>query len=118
MTEHGQSAVLVMAAGAGTRMRSDTPKVLHTLGGRSMLSHVLHSVTKVAPQHLVVVLGHERERITPAVTELAEALGRTLQRLALGEHASGGIEGQGRRHGFGSSSMWMASPAGMGSKAG
>ncbi len=31
------SAVLVLAAGAGTRMRSDTPKVLHTLGGRSML---------------------------------------------------------------------------------
>ena len=67
MTEHGQSAVLVMAAGAGTRMRSDTPKVLHTLAGRSMLSHVLHSVAKVAPQHLVVVLGHDRERITPAV---------------------------------------------------
>jgi len=58
MTEHGQSAVLVMAAGAGTRMRSDIPKVLHTLAGRSMLSHVLHSVAKVAPQHLVVVLGH------------------------------------------------------------
>src|SRR4029078_12850746 len=75
MTEHGQSAVLVMAAGAGTRMRSDTPKVVHTLGGRSMLSHVLHSVAKVAPQHLVVVLGHERERITPAVTELADTLG-------------------------------------------
>jgi bifunctional UDP-N-acetylglucosamine pyrophosphorylase/glucosamine-1-phosphate N-acetyltransferase len=88
MTEHGQSAVLVMAAGAGTRMRSDTPKVLHTLGGRSMLSHVLHSVTKVAPQHLVVVLGHERERITPAVTELAEALGRTID-IAVQEQQRG-----------------------------
>ena len=88
MTEHGQSAVLVMAAGAGTRMRSDTPKVLHTLGGRSMLSHVLHSVTKVAPQHLVVVLGHDRERITPAVTELAEALGRTID-IAVQEQQRG-----------------------------
>ncbi len=88
MTEHGESAVLVMAAGAGTRMRSDTPKVLHTLGGRSMLSHVLHSVTKVAPQHLVVVLGHERERITPAVTELAEALGRTID-IAVQEQQRG-----------------------------
>jgi bifunctional UDP-N-acetylglucosamine pyrophosphorylase/glucosamine-1-phosphate N-acetyltransferase len=88
MTEHGQSAVLVMAAGAGTRMRSDTPKVLHTLGGRSMLSHVLHSVTKVAPQHLVVVLGHDRERITPAVAELAEALGRTID-IAVQEEQRG-----------------------------
>src|SRR4051812_35973582 len=88
MTEHGQSAVLVMAAGAGTRMRSDTPKVLHTLAGRSMLSHVLHSVTKVAPQHLVVVLGHDRERITPAVAELAEALGRTID-IAVQEEQRG-----------------------------
>ena len=59
-------------------MRSDIPKVLHTLAGRSMLSHALHSVAKVAPQHLVVVLGHDRERITPAVTELAETLGRPI----------------------------------------
>jgi bifunctional UDP-N-acetylglucosamine pyrophosphorylase / glucosamine-1-phosphate N-acetyltransferase len=88
MTEHGQSAVLVMAAGAGTRMRSDTPKVLHTLAGRSLLSHVLHSVTKVAPQHLVVVLGHDRERITPAVAELAEALGRTID-IAVQEEQRG-----------------------------
>ncbi len=78
MTAHGQSAVLVMAAGAGTRMRSDIPKVLHTLAGRSMLSHALHSVAKVAPQHLVVVLGHDRERIMPAVNELADTLGRTI----------------------------------------
>ena len=78
MTVHGESAVLVLAAGAGTRMRSDTPKVLHTLAGRSMLSHVLHAVAKVAPQHLVVVLGHDRDRITPAVAELADALGRTV----------------------------------------
>jgi bifunctional UDP-N-acetylglucosamine pyrophosphorylase/glucosamine-1-phosphate N-acetyltransferase len=78
MSEHGQSAVLVMAAGAGTRMRSDIPKVLHTLAGRSMLAHVLHSIAKVAPQHLVVVLGHDRDRITPAVAELAESLGRQI----------------------------------------
>ena len=77
MTSH-ESAVLVLAAGAGTRMQSDIPKVLHTLAGRSMLSHALHSIAKVAPQHLVVVLGHHRDRITPAVTELAETLGRPI----------------------------------------
>ena len=49
MTTRGESAVIVLAAGAGTRMRSDTPKVLHTLAGRSMLAHALHAVAKVSP---------------------------------------------------------------------
>jgi bifunctional UDP-N-acetylglucosamine pyrophosphorylase/glucosamine-1-phosphate N-acetyltransferase len=58
-------------------MCSDIPKVLHTLAGRSMLSHALHSVAKVAPQHLVVVVGHDRDRIARAVGELADTLART-----------------------------------------
>ncbi len=78
MTTSSDTAVLVLAAGAGTRMRSDTPKVLHTLGGRSMLSHALHAVTKVAPQHLVAVLGKDRERIAPVVGDLADHLGRRI----------------------------------------
>ncbi|MCV7196307.1 bifunctional UDP-N-acetylglucosamine diphosphorylase/glucosamine-1-phosphate N-acetyltransferase GlmU [Mycobacterium angelicum] len=79
MTLRGDTAVLVLAAGPGTRMRSDTPKVLHSLGGRSMLSHSLHAMTKLAPQHLVVVLGHDHQRISPLVAELAESLGRTIE---------------------------------------
>jgi bifunctional UDP-N-acetylglucosamine pyrophosphorylase/glucosamine-1-phosphate N-acetyltransferase len=60
-------------------MRSDSPKVLHTLAGRSMLSHALHSVAKVAPAHLVVLLGHDRDRVAPAVAQLADELGRPIQ---------------------------------------
>ncbi|WP_102143998.1 bifunctional UDP-N-acetylglucosamine diphosphorylase/glucosamine-1-phosphate N-acetyltransferase GlmU [Mycobacterium hubeiense] len=78
MTASSDTAVLVLAAGAGTRMRSDTPKVLHTLGGRSMLAHAIHAVAKVAPQHLVVVVGKDRERVTPAIEQLAEDLGRSI----------------------------------------
>jgi bifunctional UDP-N-acetylglucosamine pyrophosphorylase / glucosamine-1-phosphate N-acetyltransferase len=78
MTTQGESAVMVLAAGAGTRMRSDTPKVLHTIAGRSMLAHSLHAIAKVAPQHLVVVLGQSRERIAPVVSELAVELGRAI----------------------------------------
>lgn len=78
MTTSSDSAVLVLAAGAGTRMRSETPKVLHTLGGRSMLSHALHAVAKVAPHHLVAVLGKDRDRIAPAITELSSQLGRPI----------------------------------------
>jgi bifunctional UDP-N-acetylglucosamine pyrophosphorylase/glucosamine-1-phosphate N-acetyltransferase len=78
-TTSADTAVLVLAAGAGTRMRSEIPKVLHTLAGRSMLAHALHSVAKMSPKHLVVVLGHARERITPAVDALAEELGRPIE---------------------------------------
>ena len=74
-----ENAVLVLAAGAGTRMRSDTPKVLHTLAGRTMLSHALHAVAKVAPEHLVVVLGKDRERIGAAVGDLSGHLGRRIE---------------------------------------
>ena len=58
---------------------SDTPKVLHTLAGRSMLAHALHAAAKVAPQHLVVVLGQDRDRLVPAVVESSPTtLGRTI----------------------------------------
>ncbi|HWF69141.1 MAG TPA: bifunctional UDP-N-acetylglucosamine diphosphorylase/glucosamine-1-phosphate N-acetyltransferase GlmU [Mycobacterium sp.] len=78
MATQGESAVLILAAGAGTRMRSDTPKVLHPLAGRSMLAHSLHSIAKMAPQHLVVVLGQDHESIEQVVGELANTLGRSI----------------------------------------
>ena len=78
MTPQRESAVLVLAAGAGTRMRSDTPKVLHPLAGRSMLAHSLHSVAKMAPEHLVVVLGRDHQRIEEVVGEVADTLGRSI----------------------------------------
>jgi len=74
MSSRGDTAVVVLAAGPGTRMRSDTPKVLHTIAGRSMLSHSLHAIAKAAPGHLVVVLGHDHQRIAPLVAELADTL--------------------------------------------
>jgi bifunctional UDP-N-acetylglucosamine pyrophosphorylase/glucosamine-1-phosphate N-acetyltransferase len=72
------SAVVVLAAGAGTRMRSDTPKVLHPIAGRSMLAHALHAVANAAPQHLVVVVGKDRDQVVPAIEDLAAALGRNI----------------------------------------
>ncbi|UUO02784.1 bifunctional UDP-N-acetylglucosamine diphosphorylase/glucosamine-1-phosphate N-acetyltransferase GlmU [Mycolicibacterium novocastrense] len=78
MTAAPETAVVVLAAGAGTRMRSDTPKVLHTLAGRSMLAHALHAVGKAAPAHLVVVVGKDRDRVTPEVERLAAELGRPI----------------------------------------
>ncbi|MEB3068577.1 bifunctional UDP-N-acetylglucosamine diphosphorylase/glucosamine-1-phosphate N-acetyltransferase GlmU [[Mycobacterium] vasticus] len=74
MTGQHETAVVILAAGAGTRMVSDTPKVLHSLGGRSMLSHCVRSAAGISPRHLVVVLGHAHEQIAGPVAELAQAL--------------------------------------------
>src|SRR5215813_3654293 len=51
-------AIVVIAAGKGTRMRSPLAKVLHPLAGRPLLAHVLDIAASLAPQHLVVVVGH------------------------------------------------------------
>ncbi|MGH6915587.1 MAG: NTP transferase domain-containing protein, partial [Geminicoccales bacterium] len=49
-------AVAILAAGKGTRMRSERPKVLHPVAGRSMIGHVLATAAELAPQQSVVVL--------------------------------------------------------------
>ena len=71
-------AVIVLAAGAGTRMRSKTPKVLHSLAGRTMLAHALHAAAGLDPEHLITVVGHDREQVGAAVTELASELDREI----------------------------------------
>ncbi len=60
---------VVLAAGEGTRMRSERPKPLHRLCGRSMVLHVLHAVAAINPERAVVVVGHGAERVTKAVGE-------------------------------------------------
>ena len=76
MTEKSAAtAVIVLAAGAGTRMKSKTPKILHTIGGRSLVGHVLHGAAAASPDRLVAVVGHERERVTAAVNEIAAEIG-------------------------------------------
>ncbi|MGL4305192.1 MAG: bifunctional UDP-N-acetylglucosamine diphosphorylase/glucosamine-1-phosphate N-acetyltransferase GlmU [Mycobacteriaceae bacterium] len=84
----GPIAVIVLAAGAGTRMRSATPKVLHSLGGRTMLSHALHAAAAANPTHLVTVIGHDRDKVGAAATDIASLLGRDIA-LAIQEEQNG-----------------------------
>ena len=63
-------AVIVLAAGSGTRMKSKTMKVMHPLCGRSMIGHVLTAALAVEPEHVVAVVGHGREQVGPHVQEL------------------------------------------------
>lgn len=68
-------AVVVLAAGQGTRMKSSTPKVLHRLAGLPLLAHVLRTASSIEPEHVAVVVRHERERVAAEVAERApEAL--------------------------------------------
>ena len=60
-------AVVVMAAGMGTRMKSTTPKPLHAIAGRSILEHVLGAVSGLDPTRVLVVVGHGREAVTATV---------------------------------------------------
>jgi bifunctional UDP-N-acetylglucosamine pyrophosphorylase/glucosamine-1-phosphate N-acetyltransferase len=65
--------VVVLAAGEGKRMRSALPKVLHPIGGRSLLGHALAAADGVAPERVVVVVGHGREQVVEHLAEVAPA---------------------------------------------
>ena len=71
MTPTAPAAVIVMAAGKGTRMRSVTPKVLHRIGGRSLVDHAVTAARGLEPQHLVVVVRHERDAVVAHLAEVA-----------------------------------------------
>ena len=71
MASTAPAAVIVMAAGKGTRMRSATPKVLHAIGGRSLLDHAVTAARGLHPDHLVVVVRHERDAVVAHLAEVA-----------------------------------------------
>lgn len=60
-------AAIVLAAGKGTRMKSDLHKVLHPLAGRPMLEHLFASLEALGPERQVVVIGSGREQLEPVV---------------------------------------------------
>jgi bifunctional UDP-N-acetylglucosamine pyrophosphorylase/glucosamine-1-phosphate N-acetyltransferase len=68
-SERPRTAIAIMAAGKGTRLKSKHPKVLHEVGGKPILAHVIATAQKVIPaQDIFVIVGHEAERVRAAVT--------------------------------------------------
>ncbi len=63
--------VVIMAAGKGTRMKSARPKVLHRLGGRALLGHVLDRAVQLSADQAIVVTGHGADQVEAAVQALA-----------------------------------------------
>src|SRR5699024_100914 len=81
-------AVVILAAGAGTRMKSATPKTLHAIGGRTLLAHSLHAAAGAQPSNMVAVIGHGRDQVGPACEQVAQDLGREIH-LAVQEEQNG-----------------------------
>ncbi|WP_371054728.1 bifunctional UDP-N-acetylglucosamine diphosphorylase/glucosamine-1-phosphate N-acetyltransferase GlmU [Rhodosalinus sp. K401] len=64
------TALVILAAGLGTRMRSDLPKVLHEVAGTSLLAHAIRAGRALAPERVIVVAGHGAEAVEAAAREV------------------------------------------------
>ncbi|HEL1088730.1 TPA: NTP transferase domain-containing protein, partial [Streptococcus equi subsp. zooepidemicus] len=90
---------IILAAGKGTRMNSGLPKVLHKVSGLSMLEHVLKSVSALAPQKQLTVIGHQAEQVRAVLGDQSltvvqeEQLG-TGHAVMMAEEELSGLEGQ------------------------
>jgi bifunctional UDP-N-acetylglucosamine pyrophosphorylase/glucosamine-1-phosphate N-acetyltransferase len=84
-------AVVILAAGLGTRMKSDRPKVLHEVCGRPMLSYVIDAALSVSPERVVVVTGPDQDAITEILPTGCE---RAVQqeRRGTGDAVRAGVE--------------------------
>ncbi len=65
------TAVVIMAAGKGTRMKSDLAKVLHPLCGRPMIMHVIETSQQLRPSKIVLIVGHQADAVKEATRSLA-----------------------------------------------
>jgi bifunctional UDP-N-acetylglucosamine pyrophosphorylase/glucosamine-1-phosphate N-acetyltransferase len=70
---------VIMAAGKGTRMKSKLPKVMHSLAGKTLIEHVLDTVTQVGIERPLVIVGHGREEIKAHISQRAELVAQTEQ---------------------------------------
>jgi len=75
--------VVIMAGGKGTRMKSRTPKVLHTLGGQTLIEHVIDLAESLGARHKVVVIGHGAQEVQAALSRVS-GLRFALQEPQLG----------------------------------
>jgi bifunctional UDP-N-acetylglucosamine pyrophosphorylase/glucosamine-1-phosphate N-acetyltransferase len=99
MTSHRPFAAIILAAGKGTRMKSDVHKVLHPIAGRAMLDHLLGVVDGLGPAKKIVVVGSGREQVEQLVHARAGEIVVQEQQLGTGhavrqaERQLGGFEG-------------------------
>ncbi len=68
------TSIIILAAGKGTRMRSDLAKVLHRAGGRSLIEHVIRTCQPLKPAQILAVVGHQAAEVAAAIDELDLAI--------------------------------------------
>ncbi len=81
---HSETAAIVLAAGLGTRMKSERPKVLHGLAGRAMILHLLDNLAAIKPEKAILVLGPEMEAVSEAVSAAGFNVEVVVQQERLG----------------------------------
>jgi bifunctional UDP-N-acetylglucosamine pyrophosphorylase/glucosamine-1-phosphate N-acetyltransferase len=97
MTGAGDFAIVIMAAGKGTRLKSRRAKVLHEIGGEPLLAHVIKAAQQVVPaEHIHVIIGHQAESVQAAVAPMgvkfvlqAEQRGTGHAIMCAREHVAG-----------------------------
>ncbi|MDR2301429.1 MAG: NTP transferase domain-containing protein [Deltaproteobacteria bacterium] len=85
-------AVVVLAAGKGTRMNSPLPKVLHPLMGRPIIAHVLNAVRYLNPERLVVVTGFGAERVEETIASYGPRIVRQKELKGTGQAVQAATE--------------------------
>ncbi len=70
MAKNKDVAILILAAGKGTRLKSSVAKVLHAAGGRPLVEHVVRACLAAGPKKIVVVVGHQAEKVQAVVEPL------------------------------------------------
>jgi bifunctional UDP-N-acetylglucosamine pyrophosphorylase/glucosamine-1-phosphate N-acetyltransferase len=84
-TSQPRFGVAIMAAGKGTRLKSKRPKVLHEIGGQPLLAHVIHSAAQIVfPRDIVVIVGHEADKVRAAVESTGVRFALQAQQLGTG----------------------------------
>jgi bifunctional UDP-N-acetylglucosamine pyrophosphorylase/glucosamine-1-phosphate N-acetyltransferase len=73
------TALIILAAGKGTRMKSDLPKVLHEIGGVPMLVHAMAAGRTLDPDHTVIVAGHGADAVAKTARAHDDAVRIVLQ---------------------------------------
>src|SRR5687767_15626859 len=75
-------AIIILAAGKGTRMKSELAKVLHSLGGKPLIAWALDAVAPLRPDRTILIVGHQAERSEEHTSEL-QSLAYLVCRLLL-----------------------------------
>jgi bifunctional UDP-N-acetylglucosamine pyrophosphorylase / glucosamine-1-phosphate N-acetyltransferase len=100
----GPAAVIILAAGEGTRMKARTPKVPHTVRGRTTLNHFVAAAREPEPGRLVVVVGRDRGQVAAHLAAIVERADASPGRSGTGggaadETSTGGKSAAARREG-------------------